>query len=499
MKRIFSNPVVPLLAGLCLRLLFVLKFPANSGDTVLYEQIATNWLQHHVYAMNVHDQVTPVDMRVPGYPAFLALVYALTGRVAEAARLWVMLAQVIVDLVSCVLVAALASLLVSIPDDRRNPGRVFVAALWLAALCPFTANYTAVPLTEVFAILLTTAGLLSLCLLVTRAQNRDWRLVRRHWAFGNDYWHLAVYAGLLTGLGTLFRPETPLLLVSAIAVLAAVLIYQRETLRWVQTTAILVAFCAIPLVPWMIRNALTLHEFQPLAPRNSNLPGELVPYGLMSWEKTWLFRFRDVYLVPWKLNEEVIDVDQVPSRAFDSPAEKERVAMILDEYNNELTLTPEEDAAFSRLARERTERKPLRTYLWLPLGRAITLWFTPRIELLPLSGTVFPLARSWEDDPIDQSVTVGLFLLNVGYLALAAWGAVRLWQEAAGARSAIILLGVFVLVRTAFLTTLETPEPRYVLVCYPVILALGAQVFAAAQPQEVQRRTMTVQPSTGSG
>jgi hypothetical protein len=32
--------------------------------------------------------------------------------------------------------------------------------------------------------------------------------------------------------------------------------------------------------------------------------------------------------------------------------------------------------------------------------------------------------------------------------------------------------------RTAFLTKLETPEPRYVLVCFPLLIALGAQIFA---------------------
>jgi hypothetical protein len=133
----------------------------------------------------------------------------------------------------------------------------------------------------------------------------------------------------------------------------------------------------------------------------------------------------------------------------------------------------------------------LRTYLWLPAARALTLWFTPRIELLPFSGTVFPLAQSWEDDPIDQSVTGGLFLLNVGYIALALWGAVRLWRQGSGARAAIALLATFVLLRTAFLTTLETPEPRYVLVCYPALMALAAQVFAADAPAG--------QPSTGSG
>lgn len=477
MKRIFSHSVVALIAGLCLRLFFVLKYPANSGDTVLYEQIAANWLQHHVYAMNVHEQVTPVDMRMPGYPAFLALVYFLTGRIGEAARLWVMLAQVVVDLLTCLLIAGLAALLTLIANEQARPGRAFIVALWLAALCPFLANYTAVPLTEVFAAFFTTAALLPLCLLVTRAQNRGWRLVERHWIFGNDYWYLAAWAALLVGACTLFRPEAPLLLLAAWLVLGVILVAQRETLRWMETVALTAALCAIPLMPWTIRNALLLHEFQPLAPKNSNLPGELVPYGLMSWEKTWLFRFRDVYLVPWKLNEEVINVDEIPARAFDTPAEKERVAMILDQYDNDLTLTPEEDAAFAQLARERTARQPLRTYLWLPTARALTLWFTPRIELLPFSGTVFPLAQSWEDDPIDQSVTAGLFVLNVGYIALALWGATRLWRLAPATRGAIALLATFIVLRTGFLTTLETPEPRYVLVCYPMLMALGAQVL----------------------
>jgi hypothetical protein len=482
MKRIFSHSVVALVAGLCLRLFFVLKYPANSGDTVLYEQIAANWLQHHVYAMNVHDQVTAVDMRMPGYPAFLALIYAVSRRTAEAARLWVMLAQVVVDLLTCVLAAGLAALLMVIGNERARPHRVFLATLWLAALCPFTANYTAVPLTETFATFFTTAALLPLCLLVTRAQSGGWRLLERHWMIGNDYWYLAGTAAVLVGLCTLFRPEAPLQLVAAWVALGAVLIRQRESQRFLKTLALMAALCAVPLVPWTIRNAITLHEFQPLAPKNSNLPGELVPYGLMSWEKTWLYRFRDVYLVPWKLNEEPIEVDEVPQRAFDSPAEKERAAMILEQYNNDLTLTPEEDAAFAQLARERTARHPLRTYLWLPAARALTLWFTPRIELLPFSGTVFPLRQSWEDDPIDQSVTVGFFLLNLAYVILAIWGAARLWRSAPAARGAIALIAAFIVLRTAFLTTLETPEPRYVLVCYPALLALAAQVFAGDAP-----------------
>jgi hypothetical protein len=478
MKRIFSHPLVALAAGLCLRLFFVLKYPANSGDTVLYEQMATNWLKHHVYAMEVFGQITPVDLRMPGYPAFLAIVYAITGRTGSDARLAVMIAQALVDLLSCVLIATLAAALFLMVNERNPPRRVFSATLWMAALCPFTANYVAVPLTETFAIFFTAAGLLPLCLLAGRPRNNGWLFIKKDWPFANNFAYLAAFAAFLVGAGTLFRPESPLLLVAAWIVLGIVLVSQHEAKRWVLMVVGTGLVCAMPLVPWAVRNAVTLHELQFLAPKNSNLPGELIPYGFMSWEKTWLYRFRDVYVVPWKLNDEAIRVEDIPGRAFDTAEERDRVAAILEPYNSDLTLTPEEDRAFGELARQRTARHPLRTYLWLPLARAVTMWFTPRIELIPVSGTVFPLRQSWQDDKLDQSVTVGLFLLNIAYVALAMWGALRLWRLSSAVRPAVGVLVVFIVLRTAFLTTLETPEPRYVLVCFPAIIALAANAFA---------------------
>jgi hypothetical protein len=252
---------------------------------------------------------------------------------------------------------------------------------------------------------------------------------------------------------------------------------QHEAKRWIQTVVGMGLLCAIPLVPWTVRNAVTLHEFQPLAPKYSNLPGELIPYGFMGWEKTWLYRFRDVYLAAWKLDDEAIRVEELPSYAFDTNEEKDRVAAILEPYNNDLTLTADEDAAFAQLARERTARHPLRTYVWLPLARAAVMWFTPRIELIPVSGTVFPLVQSWQDDKVDQGVTVGFFLLNIAYVAMAIAGAIQLWRRSAAVRPALTMMILFVVLRTAFLTTIETPEPRYVLVCFPIVLALAAQLF----------------------
>jgi 4-amino-4-deoxy-L-arabinose transferase-like glycosyltransferase len=126
--------------------------------------------------------------------------------------------------------------------------------------------------------------------------------------------------------------------------------------------------------------------------------------------------------------------------------------------------------------------------VWLPFARAATMWFTPRIELIPVSGTVFPLVQSWQDDKVDQSVTVGFFLLNIAYVALAIAGAIRLWRRSGAVRPALAVMILFVVLRTAFLTTIETPEPRYVLVCFPIVLALAAQIFSAADRADSTRK-----------
>lgn len=477
MKRIFSSRVFALAVGLGLRLLFVLEFPATSGDTVLYEQIATNWLKHHVYGVEAHGGVIPVDMRTPGYPAFLGLIYALTGRLGEPARLWVMLAQTVVDLLGCLVIARLGEVLACASGNEPGKKRAWRAALWLAVLCPFTANYTAVPLTEVFACFWTALVCLLLAVVLARVKKPDF--LRRGSELGRGRGVArATLAGLVAGLGALFRPETPLLLITAAMVLAVWLFPVHEFARWFQAVAAMILGCFLVLSTWALRNLLTFREVQFLNPKYSTFPGELVPYGFMAWERTWLYRVRDCYLVSWKLEEEPIRVDDIPARAFDSPAEKQRVRDILEQYNEDLTLTKEEDDALGQIARERVRRHPLRVFLGIPAARAVAMWFTPRIELLPISGKVFPLAEMYDEDPEDQGFTILFFFLNLVYLALGAWGAVKLWRTSAAVRPVVAFFALYVVLRTAFLTTLETPEPRYTLECFVALMALGAAALA---------------------
>jgi 4-amino-4-deoxy-L-arabinose transferase-like glycosyltransferase len=458
------NVALAALSGLALRLYLVLKFPVtDTGDAPFYIELAWNWLKNGVYGFPVNGQLTPVDMRVPGYPAFLASVFAFAGQSPRA----VMLAQILVDLATCFVIALIAARLA--PEASRR--RVALAGLWLAALCPFTANYTAVVLTETLVIFLT--GLAMLILLQTDLGGEQviasptaprWR------AFLSSPWLLA---GLIVGFGTLVRPETPLLLFAAGLILLAKWWRPANWRKLMQAGVLMGVGLLLPLVPWAARNWHTLRDVQFLAPRYSELPGEYTPLGFTAWTNTWMWRFRDVYLSQWKVNDEEIEISQLPPYAFDSEDERERVSDLMDEYNEALTIDPTLDQGFRNIARERTERHPLRTYLKIPALRSLTLWFTPRVELLPSSGRLWPVREEWQDDRPDFLVTLGLTIVNSIYSLLALSGA---WI--ARRRPGVALLILFCVVRTLFFAKfVETPEPRYVLECFPAVIALAAQIF----------------------
>jgi len=461
--RTFAKHLAPaLLVGLALRLFFILHFPFYSGDTAYYEELARNWLYHGVYGFYSHGQLVASDARAPGYPAFLAGIYFLAG----TGRMAVMLAQAFVDLATCVLAAGIAyRLAADSPDGTRT--RVAAAALWLTALCPFTANYAAVPLTEVLATFFTTLALLIFLspqgMVIDRlASDRDLLRAARIWFAG----------GLVVGLGTLVRPETPLLLV---AVLVALWLRYRHPANWKRMTLAtlwMIVGLLLALAPWAARNSISVGRAQFLAPRYAETYGDVLPTGFYAWTKTWMFRFRDAYLFTWKLPSQPIEVNNLPSYAVDSPEELSRVASLLDRYNRAHSMTRSLDLEFAELARERVKRHPIRMYVWIPIERAAAMWFTPRITLLPFSGRFWPLAESYHYNPAEFEVTLGLTLLNIFYVGIALAAA---WS--CRANPGVLLIVVFIFLRTAFLTQLQTCEPRYVLVCFPALLAIAALLF----------------------
>jgi len=460
------------LAALGLRIFFLWRFPFyDAGDTPIYQQLAHNWLKHGIYGLDILGRLTPVDMRTPGYPAFLAAIYTVFGESARA----VMFAQAFVDVLTCVLVAAMAAVLAR----RESRRRVALAALWLAALCPFTANYTAVVLTETLTIFLSALAMLVLMEALRGLRRRE-EAVSPGEMSPNMRW---LMGGTVVGFGTLVRPETPLILAAAGAVLLGCWWRPKNWTKLVRAGLLMALGLILPLMPWAARNWRTLHTVQFLSPRYSELPGEFTPHGFYAWTGTWLWRFGDVFLVPWNLNGAQISIDDVRASAFDSPREHERVAKLLGEYNETTTMTPRVDREFAEIARERTARHPLRTYVRVPFLRAMAMWFTPRIEMLPLSGHLWPVHYWWENSEPEYCVSLGFFLLGIAYAGMALAGTWRVRKDPAA-----LLLVAYIVIRTGFLTTIETPEPRYVLECFSAVFALAAQLWTRKGTYDTNRR-----------
>jgi len=472
-------------AALLLRIFLAVTTNPAVGDSGIYEELAKNWRSSRIYGLVLDQETpTPVDIRVPGYPAFLAVVSEIFRDGVRAQ----ILAQAAVDVATCFLAALLAGWLA--PPERRK--RAMLVAMWLAALCPFIANYSAVILAEVLATFWTALALVLLAGACAGSEYVTWGRAadvapandvprNRIVAFISNRWFLG---GLAAGCGTLVRPETPLLLNA----LALLLIWRwRRPADWrklARAGALTAVGMVLPLIPWTARNAITLHEFQPLAARYAQLPDEYVPRGFMAWTGTWMVRFRDVNLTPWNLGVNPLNISDLPASAFDSEQERERVKALYDEYDSHCcNYSPAWDAQFAVLAHERTARHPLRTYFTVPFERAFTMWLTPRMELSYYSGQFWPPLAQFRDDPANFGVTVLFGAIGIFYSALALVGVWRAFALRAIWRApqlwAIAFLVIYCVMRTAYFTQIDTVEPRYVLECFPAVFALGAIFFAS--------------------
>jgi 4-amino-4-deoxy-L-arabinose transferase-like glycosyltransferase len=445
-------------AALALRLVFVLWFPAVVDDSRLYADIAKNWLLHGVYGITNSGRIVPTLSRLPGYPAFLAVIFAAFG--VDNFRA-VLLVQVVFDLATCFLIADLAR--------RCLSERAAKAGFLLAAICPFLANYAAAALTETLETFFTALVLdLAVCAL---AQERETVSAES----GRNSWILWLGAGLAVGAGILLRPDGGILLTATGGYLL-VLLFQRvrKAGSWRATASLVTAGIVLglgammPLVPWTLRNLHKFHRFQPLAPRYANDADEPAMTGFNRWTKTWIADYVSVQEIYWNVPGDEIDVAHLPRRAFDSEQQREETAALFADYNRDKDMTPELDARFAALASARLRLSPLRYYVWLPAARIADMWLRPRTELLPSDP------RWWEfnDDRRWLAASIVFGAVNLIYVLLAAGGLFR-------SRSffAIGLFVFFLLLRSVFLGTLENPEPRYTLECYPALILLGSALF----------------------
>jgi hypothetical protein len=167
--------------------------------------------------------------------------------------------------------------------------------------------------------------------------------------------------------------------------------------------------------------------------------------------------------------------DQNDNRTTDESdnGDSDKAEQVQPEPHGPVEMTPEIDAGFAQIARERIARHPFRYYVWLPVARAETMWFDTHSQYWPFEGDLLP----FED--LDyaglQHIWLPLFAGLTGlYTLLGALGGWLLWRSRKfAARRWLLLVLLIIFLRLAFFATLENPEPRYVVEFFPFLSILG--------------------------
>lgn len=461
--------------GALMRLLMLKAIPQISGDTLLYGNLAKNLL-HGQFALTDGSGVAHETLiRLPGYPLFLAACFRVFGLDNYTAVSYV---QIGLELIGCLLLAAFVRQIATEAAAHWT--------LWLAALCPFTASYTVAPLTE-------TPTLFAIALAL-------WALARFHAKPG---WGSALTFTFAISFAAFLRPDGALVGVVLVPALVWGLLralsasvdsswqhqqaarscpepfWTRNRISWqsedplpgnwpsaisLLRMGLLCALLALlPFAIWTARNWRVFHVFEPLAPRYATDPGEPTNPGWQRWVKTWCLDFVSTYDIYWNVPNGPLDLAKLPSRAFDSPTQyAETVALAADYVDNGQDLSPELDARFAQLAAERVQAHPLRYYLWLPLGRTADMWLRPRVENLNIDLDWWVYSHHYAETRFSWSYAA----LNAAYLLLALAGLCfrpRYWPW----------MVLYFVLRSALLATIEAPETRYTLECFPILFALG--------------------------
>lgn len=419
-----------LLLAFAWRLFLVIGFPHGAFDEIRYTAPAVNILAGRGFSSDVQEPFLPSEHTVPLYPLLIAGIYAVAGPHNTAVRI----VQAVIDTFTCLLVAFVAF---SLAPERMKKSAAVLGLVVSGFLCWFTVFWTRYILTETLALFLTMLAI-SLSIWATRGRSIRWLLV-----------------GAVVGLTILTRADSVLLVFSFVLFLLIEVARRRTP----ATVVKLLLFClaiAVVLAPWVARNYLVFHKFQPLASEYGRPRGEYVPTGYILWVRTWMtdetnYHAGDLVFQP---GTRAFDPGKMPLEMFDSAEEQAQVGRLIAQYNQTGEMTPEVSDKFRELANERIKRAPLRFYLWLPLRRIASMWLTGFVT----TDRLHMWARILLVLPIIVSGLIGFGLI------------IR-------AQPFAQLLALMILIRSVFFGYYGA-EARYMVEAYPPLIAASAVAVA---------------------
>ena len=234
---------------------------------------------------------------------------------------------------------------------------------------------------------------------------------------------------------------------------------------------ILVAVAALaPLMPWTMRNLHTLHRFQPLAPRYANDSDEFVMPGFNRWVKTWIADYVSVQEIYWPVPGSDIDFSRLPNRAFDSAEQREgNHSGFFREYNEDHDMSSGTGRRLCRARRPASSGSTL-AVLRLASGTAHCGHVAASAHrIISLRSALVGVQRrsslAGRQPGLWRNQSCSYVVMSVAGCSQPC----NLWHRP------ICFLSAAALRYSS--GSLENPEPRYTLECYPAVLLLGSALF----------------------
>jgi hypothetical protein len=453
--------------AIAVRLIFVLAAPFSGGDWDIYSTVAENILRGCGVSLSQPDSGQCIPHfggnHLPGYPAFVALMWLVSGHADMAIRF----AQLLLYAV------ALGRLVLVVRQYTSSDMAAFAVGL-VIALSPLQVAWPRYTQTETLS--LAASIWLFAEILASFAEGR----LR------------AVPVGLAVLAATFIRLDGILLCVP-VAVAAFMLHRPLDAIRRGSVAALVVV---LPIAIWTVRNVVV---GVPVMPAPMVLPNNAPPpYGYLAWGGTWLSQ---EYQRPgWGFGVTRFNYDsiRIDNKAFDSPEEKQQVMGWLAElakYKGE-AFPPEIDAKFAELARKRAARAPFRTYVVLPMERAAVLWGNPfssfgwpnelpsivgdqqRLEASRNVGGLVNLARQYPFRALSKAFTATYrAILEIVFVAvvLLSFGA-----QLSEFRKFVWVVTAWLAARIAFLAVVDAFETRYMAPAAPameLVVVLGCLIL----------------------
>jgi 4-amino-4-deoxy-L-arabinose transferase-like glycosyltransferase len=422
-----------ILVIIVLSIAFVIRLSVAASDIPLlgdaktrYDPIANNLLHGNGFSRDTAPPYRADNFDQPGYPLLLASIYAVTN----GSRRAVVLFQILLELLVLLPVVGIAR-------ELKLRGAVQVLAVGIGLICPFLAKYAGLVLSEVAATLVITTA----CYAFIRAINES---SRKHIC-----WMLA---GLLSGISLLIRADT--IIVVGLMSVVAIALAGISPVKWrLKQITIFVITLLLTLAPWTVRNYLRFQTFKPLG-----VVADQSGHPYVRWMNTWFDNPGDLKTYWWEALKEgappTFPTDKIPD-----DEERSRATSALLQARSQKTMMGEPARQFQELAAKAIQKRPLQTFVALPVKRVINTWLSPHINRVPtLMGTRLPFFS-----------LQGLWLLLSGFALVGFLYALRL------KRYSVLLLVAVIVGRTMLplISSLGT-DPRLLIEILPALYMLSA-------------------------